>query len=425
MYAFDRLLVALDGWRESARRQGWGDRRRVGVTREMSGVEPDARAVFAAAMRSLRARTPDVSDETIARRASATASPSGRRVRVDPRRMGEWVAGRSVPRSFEPIAALVRSLQPDPGVEQALIAWRELWRAAAQSTRRPVSAEPGVLAAPDRIDDAGRGLAEHRPTTVPPRQLPSNVSTFSGRRDALTQLDRVRERTDGSSGSTPIVVLSGMAGAGKTSLAVHWAHQVAGHFPDGQLYVNLRGFDPADSAMASAEAVRAFLDALGVAPARIPDHLTPQVGLYRSLLAGRRLLLVLDNAATVDQVRPLLPGAPGCLVVVTSRYRLPGLVAGNGAEVVTLAELNADEAGQLLTARLGGARVAAEPGSLEGIVAACGGLPLALAIVAARAITNPQLPLAALAEELSRLALSGTHGADHRMGQAGSAEVVA
>jgi tetratricopeptide (TPR) repeat protein len=187
---------------------------------------------------------------------------------------------------------------------------------------------------------------------------------------------------------------------GKTALAVHWAHRVAAEFPDGQLYVNLRGFDPRGRAMDPGEALRGFLDAFGVPVARIPQGLTAQAGLYRSLLAGKRVLVVLDNARDAEQVRPLLPGTPGCLAVVTSRDYLTGLVAAEGARPLDLDLLTVAEAGDLLTRRLGEERVAGEPGAVREIIERCARLPLALAITAARAAAKPGLPLAAVAREL-------------------------
>src|SRR5262249_53133939 len=145
-----------------------------------------------------------------------------------------------------------------------------------------------------------------------------------------------------------ICAIGGTAGGGKTALAVHWAHRVRGRFPDGQLYVNLRGFDPGGQAVAPDGAGRGFLDALGVGPPRVPGGLDAQVGLYRSLLAERRMLVVLDNARDAAQVRPLLPGAPGCLAVVTSRDRLTGLVAAGGAHPLAVDLLSSDEARELL-----------------------------------------------------------------------------
>jgi hypothetical protein len=160
---------------------------------------------------------------------------------------------------------------------------------------------------------------------------------------------------------------------------------VADRFPDGQLYVNLRGFDPAGSPMSAAEAVRGFLDAFGVPAERIPLGLEAQASLYRSILAGRRVLVVLDNARDAAQVRPLLPGSPGCVVVVTSRNRLTGLIAAEGARPLTVDLLSVAEARELLVRRLGPGRVAAEPESVKEIIALCARLPLALSVVAARA----------------------------------------
>ncbi|OLE29796.1 MAG: SARP family transcriptional regulator, partial [Actinobacteria bacterium 13_1_20CM_3_71_11] len=249
------------------------------------------------------------------------------------------------------------------------------------------------------------------PSAAVPAQLPLDVRGFTGRERELSRLDGILA-TAGEQPTAPTAVvisaLWGTAGVGKTALAVHWAHRVAERFPDGQLYVNLRGFDPSGPAMTPAEAVRGFLDALGAAPHQIPVSLSAQVGLYRSLLAGKRVLVALDNAASAEQVRPLLPGAPGCLVVVTSRNQLTSLVAAEGARPLPLDLLTPDEARQLLTRRLGVDRVAAEPSAVAEIVALCAGLPLALAIVAARAATQPEYALADLAAELRGLdTLSG------------------
>ncbi len=187
---------------------------------------------------------------------------------------------------------------------------------------------------------------------------------------------------------------------GKTTLAVHWAHRVKDRFPDGQLYVNLRGFDPGTIALTPAEALHGFLIALGVAIERIPTSLDGRAGLYRGWLAGRRMLVVLDNARDADQIRPLLPAGTDSLVLVTSRDQLPGLVATEAAQPLSLDLLEANEARDLLAGRLGVDRVSAQPVPVNEIVALCSGLPLALAIVAARATTHPTFRLAALANEL-------------------------
>ncbi|MGH8794293.1 MAG: BTAD domain-containing putative transcriptional regulator, partial [Stackebrandtia sp.] len=203
-----------------------------------------------------------------------------------------------------------------------------------------------------------------------PAQLPPGLSSFTGREAVLRTLDGL---LDAGAAAGPVVIsaISGAAGVGKTTLAVHWAHRIASRFPDGQLYVNLRGFDPSGQTTTSAEAIRGFLDALGVAKERVPAEPDAQCGLYRSLLSGKRVLVVLDNARDAEQVRPLLPGSPGCLAVVTSRNRLFGLVASESARPVCLDVLARDEARRLLAGRVGADRVAAEPDAVEAIVDAC------------------------------------------------------
>jgi len=247
---------------------------------------------------------------------------------------------------------------------------------------------------------AGPGEDATRPITIPV-QLPLDVYGFTGRGAEIARLDTLLAAAATQPNAVAVFALCGGAGVGKTALAVHWAHRVAGRFPGGQLFVNLRGFDPTGDPMTAAEAVRVLLDALGVPPDRVPVSEEAQVGLYRSLLAGRRVLVVLDNAATAEQVRPLLPGSPGCLAVVTSRDRLSGLGTAEAAHPLTLDVLAAGEARDLLAARIGGARVAAEPDAVTEIVNRCARLPLALAVVAARAAAQPHLPLASLAARLA------------------------
>ncbi|MEV4317372.1 BTAD domain-containing putative transcriptional regulator [Actinocrispum sp. NPDC049592] len=230
-----------------------------------------------------------------------------------------------------------------------------------------------------------------------PRQLPADIAGFTGRQDYLRRLDTLL-----SAGHGPMVISSvaGMAGIGKTTLVVHWAHRAAAQFPDGQLYVNLRGFDATGSVVRPEEALRGFLDALGVSPQRLPTTLEAQAGLYRSLLADRRMLVLLDNARDAEQVRPLLPGSASCVVVITSRNQLTDLVATTNARPLTLELPGQDEAVQLLTERLGAQRVETDPGAVGEIVARCARLPLALAVVAARAAIRPDFPLAELATQL-------------------------
>ncbi|MFD9326757.1 BTAD domain-containing putative transcriptional regulator [Streptomyces sp. NPDC060065] len=277
------------------------------------------------------------------------------------------------------------------------------------------SLDPGSPRKPDPPTKPASPVAVH---AARPAQLPADLPTFAGRH---AELDRARALLPENSGPPATVVISaigGMAGIGKTTLAVHWAHEIAGRFPDGQLYINLRGFDPTGSVVAPDEAIRTFLDALGVPPQRIPAGLDAQAALYRSIFAQRRVLIVLDNARDTDQVRPLLPGSPGCLVIVTSRNRLTGLVAGDGAHPLTLNQLTSAEAHDFLARRLGAGRPAAEPQAADEIITRCARLPLALAIVAARAAAHPDFPLSAIAEELrdSHGSLDAFAGSDITIG---------
>jgi DNA-binding SARP family transcriptional activator len=235
---------------------------------------------------------------------------------------------------------------------------------------------------------------------VVPRQLPAAARHFVGRSQALKALAGLAAETAQAGHSTVIAVIDGTAGIGKTTLALHFAHQVAGQFQDGQLYVNLRGFDPAGPPMPPVEAIRLFLDAVGLPTARIPAGLDAQAALYRTLLADKRMLIVLDNAKDVDQVRPLLPASPGCLVLVTSRSQLTSLVAAEGACPLPLDVLADAEGQELLTRHLGQERVAGDPGAADELIRLCARLPLALSIAAARTASQPGLSLAALTAEL-------------------------
>jgi DNA-binding SARP family transcriptional activator/DNA-binding XRE family transcriptional regulator len=232
---------------------------------------------------------------------------------------------------------------------------------------------------------------------VVPRQLPAAPRSFVGRAGELRALSRLLER--GSSG-VAIAALTGMAGIGKTALAVYWAHRVADEFPDGQLFANLRGFSQSGAPVTPTEAVCGFLTALGVSSARIPADTDGQAALYRSLLVDRRMLIVLDNAQDAEQIRPLLPGSPGCLVLVTSRNRLTGLAAAEGAQLITLGVLTEPESRDLLAMNLGTERAMAESAAVSELIALCGRLPLALCDVAARAAARPGLPLSAVVAEM-------------------------
>jgi DNA-binding SARP family transcriptional activator len=230
-----------------------------------------------------------------------------------------------------------------------------------------------------------------------PRQLPPGVPAFTGRTAELADLDAIGTAGKDSA-SAAIVAVSGMAGVGKTAFAVHWARRSAHRFRDGQLYADLRGFGPADAPAPVTEVIGGFLTALGVPPGRVPAGQDEQVALYRSLLAGQQMLIILDNARDEQQVRPLLPGNPGSLVLATSRNQLTGLAATNGARLVTLDVLTHGEAVRLLTARLG-RQASAAPAAISEVAALCARLPFALAVAVARAAARPSFPLTALAAE--------------------------
>lgn len=302
---------------------------------------------------------------------------------------------------------LADELGVDPGpellaAERALLAGDDTASTAAPTpvvhvetgapieTRGPASARER----PAEADSVGR----RRPR---PAQLPADIAVFAGRDAHLRQLDALlADGSDSGMARVPLCVVSGTAGVGKTALVVRWAHRVREQFTDGQLYVNLRGFDATAAPLTPAEVMQGFLDAFGLHPYQMPTSTEALTGLYRSVLADKRVLVVLDNARDAEQVRPLLPGAPGCLVLVTSRNQLASLVATEGARHISLDLLSVEESRRLLTLRLGRERIAADPDAVRQIVDACARLPLALAVVAARLATDPQLALADLAGQL-------------------------
>ena len=235
-----------------------------------------------------------------------------------------------------------------------------------------------------------------------PAQLPLDPQAFAGRQDELRAMQAILPpaRRSRAGDSVGVIVVSGTAGVGKSALAVHFGRQVAKRFPDGQLYVDLRGGDPDRPPMTPVEALGFLLVGLGVPPRRFSITAEERAAMYRSLVDGKRILVVLDNATNAAQVRPLLPGSPGCLVVVTSRNELAGLVAAEGAALITLDVLSHTEAREMLARRLGRDRVAAEPEAADEIIEECARLPLALSIAVGRAAGRGKQPLAELAAEL-------------------------
>ena len=285
---------------------------------------------------------------------------------------------------------LVTELGTDPG-PQLRRAHQEILGTGEAPGAKLLRSAASIVQVP-----SGRRRAAPAPV---PRQLPAAVSHFSGRGAELAKLARMSGPERGFPEAVVISAIAGTAGVGKTALAVRWAHEVAGRFPDGQLYVNLRGYDPGP-ALAAGDALAGFLRALGVAGPDLPLDLAERAALYRSLLAGRRMLVILDNARYAGQVRPLLPGGPGCAVVVTSRDSLAGLVSREGAQRLELRVLSAAESAALLRALIGG-RADEEPGAVEALAAACAGLPLALRIAAEMVTARPKVQLSCLAAELA------------------------
>lgn len=308
-----------------------------------------------------------------------------------------------------------------------------------EDVRRRLSFELGVYPSEELVNAHLRVLRQDVPATtctrtpsakrrlhparsVKPRQLPAPVRHFTGHDAALAGLsallDRMpqpeppqheppqqdnagrAQRPDTADRAVVIAALTGMAGIGKSALAIHWAHQVAEQFTDGQLFVNLHGYGPTQHQLTPAAAIRGFLTALGLPPSEVPADMAQLTALYRSLLAGRRMLVVLDNARDASHIRPLLPGSAGCMVLVTSRNQLIGLAAANGAQLFPIGPLGDAHSLDLLARGLGTQRVSAEPEAARELAGLCGGLPLALNNAAARAAARPTLPLATIVDTL-------------------------
>ncbi|MCC8242699.1 tetratricopeptide repeat protein [Saccharothrix sp. NEAU-S10] len=261
------------------------------------------------------------------------------------------------------------------------------------------------------------------PSLPMPRQLPAPPGPFSGRIAELARLDQALAATRTDTGGTApvgggaasgapaaggailISAIGGAGGIGKTWLALHWAHRNAHHFPDGQLFVDLHGFSPTEHPIPPEAALFGFLTALGVAPDRVPTDLDAKAALFRSLVAGKRVLVVLDNAASGDQVIPLLPGSPTCTVLVTGRRKPAALIERYGARHLQLDVLSQAEAAALLAERLGDGRASDDPGARDQLAELCGRYPLALSVMARHAATRPAVPLGEFAAELRDLGL--------------------
>ncbi|GIF77832.1 SARP family transcriptional regulator [Asanoa siamensis] len=276
------------------------------------------------------------------------------------------------------------------------------------TVRQRLADEAGIQPSDDlrqlhlRILRGGTTPSEVGPGAPPvPRQLPTEMIGFAGRGRHLRQLDvALEEHERGLTNRSTILILNGMAGVGKTVLAAHWARAVADRFPDGQVWLNLRGYD-CRASVTSHQALTFVLRSLGVPGAKIPPDPDGQAALYRSLTDGRRLLIVLDNADSSEQVRSLLPGGAGHFILVTGRDDLLGLVVEDGATRVVLGVFTSDEAQQMFRSRVGDRKTALELEIMDRIIERCGRLPLALAIAAARAAARPAFPLSVLERQLA------------------------
>lgn len=301
-------------------------------------------------------------------------------------------------------ALLMLALYRDGQRAEALAAYRHTRRALVSE----LGIEPGAelrelhqqILTGEVVAACGRGRPPGEARPAVPRQLPAPVAHFTGREGELAALDGlVDPHRAGVPGGAVIAAICGTAGAGKTELAVHWAHRIAQRFPDGQLYVNLRGYDP-EQPVTAADALAGSLRALGVPGQEIPAEVAERIALYRSLLASRRMLVVLDNARETEQLRPLLPGSPACVTVVTSRDSLAGLVARDGARRLELDMLPAADALALLRTLVGD-RVAEDPQAAAALASYCCRLPLALRIAAELAVARPAAALSDLVAELA------------------------
>lgn len=373
-------------------------------THVMSGAGRQALAGFVAELQQLRAQAGMPSLQRLVRLTAGLPHPLARST------ISDKLNAKSLP-VWDFVVSFVRACvahadhtgKPLPAGLGDLALWEtSYWRmvqhidAASADDHLVTAARAEIATRPPAATPAGElGGPQHIP-----RQVPSPTPHFVGRTAELAALTELVPNGKGNRGTAVMVTLCGMAGVGKTAVALHWAHQMVGRFPDGQLYANLRGFGPTGALMTATDVLPTFLETLGVPARQIPHAPAAQIGLYRSLLMGKQILIVLDNARDSEHVRPLLPAAPGSMVLVTSRDQLAGLIVSEGAHPIPIEPLSTRESRQMLARRLGGERIDAEPLAVQDIVAACGGLPLTLAIVAGRATVRRGFALSALAVEL-------------------------
>ncbi|MGH9211677.1 MAG: ATP-binding protein [Acidimicrobiales bacterium] len=346
----------------------------ISMVTQQDSASSGGHVSLARIVRALRERVP-LTQEELAHRAGLSVGT---------------VRGLESGRVRRPRSASVRILADALGLTDH---HRAVLVAAARG--EPVAAEQLQLDGPSVDHETGSTDAA---TVSAPSQLPATITDFTGRDEHVAQLERIlaTEVVDGPTRPVAISAVAGRGGVGKTTLAVHVAHQVATSFPDGQLYVDLRGAQasPVDPTRALAR----FLRALGIEESAIPDDLDERAEVFRERIAGRRCLVVLDNAASEAQVRPLLPGAPACAVVVTSRRRLTGL---EGAAFVELDIFEPGQAAALLVKIVGADRLRAEPEHVQEIARLCGHLPLAVRIAGARLAARPHWRIAQLVDRLT------------------------
>ncbi len=346
----------------------------------------------------------------------------------------DYEAGRRIPPEAV-IEAYERFFNLAPGTlgrlrEQAL-AERAAWEAREASAGQAAATRPGeaeradsgtgtgfdATASPGQVSATAQAARSGSVATGPdtvhvsaPRQLPAAIEHFTGRTGELVRLDRLLRESDTA---IPVVIsaVNGMGGIGKTTLAVYWAHQARERFPDGELYIDLQGFHPSGHPVSADDAIGRFLTTLGVPEERMPASLDGRTVLYRTLMADRRMLVLLDNARDAEQVRPLLPAAPHCRVLITSRSRLSGLVVREGLQRISLETLALRDAVRLLRRTIG-ARAVAEPGATAALAELCARHPLSLCIAAERiasdetmTVTDAVAVLSVAANRLSALAV--------------------